>query len=66
MFKPIKKAYTFEEIENWILITRTTMYKTFISSLEHPPIYIKKKNYIERILKTLLLRTLLRKSQGMA
>ncbi len=42
MFKLIKRIYTFEETEYWILIIRTTMYRIFTSSSEHPPIYIKK------------------------
>src|SRR6266566_6153952 len=43
MFRPIKKAYIEEETRHWILITRTTIYKTFILSLKYPSIYIKKR-----------------------
>jgi len=48
MFKPIKKVYQKEETRHWILIIRTTIYKTFILSLEDPPIYIKEEITLER------------------
>ncbi len=41
IFKPMKKMYTFEETEHWILTARTTIYGTFIPSPKHPPIYTK-------------------------
>ncbi len=43
MFKPIKKIYKEKEIRYWILTTKTTIYGTFISSFEHPLIYIKEE-----------------------
>ena len=47
MFKPMKKAYKEEETRHWIFITRITIYKTFILSLEHLPIYIKEEAILE-------------------
>jgi len=41
MFKFIRKIYQKEEIKHWIFITKTMIYRTFISSSEHLPIYIK-------------------------
>src|SRR6266566_2599998 len=48
MFRSMRKTYTFEETEYWILTIRTTIYRTFIPSSEHPPIYIKEKATLER------------------
>ena len=47
MFRPIKKAYREKETRHWIFTTRTTMYRTFILSLEHSPIYMKKGAILE-------------------
>ena len=47
MFRFIKRAYTFEKTEYQILITRTAMYRTFILSPEHPPIYMKERAMLE-------------------
>ncbi|SRR6266699_6800251 len=41
IFKPMKKVYREEKTRHWILITRTTIYRTFILSPEYPSIYIK-------------------------
>ncbi len=48
IFKPIKKTYRKEEIRHWILTTKTTIYKTFIPSSKHPPIYIKERATLEK------------------
>ncbi len=48
IFKPIKKVYRKEETKYWIFTIRTTIYRTFISSLEYLPIYIKKEAILER------------------
>ncbi len=48
IFRPIKKVYREKETKYQILITRTTIYKTFISSSEHPPIYIRKRGTLKR------------------
>ncbi len=37
----MKKTYKEKETRYWILTTKTTIYRTFIPLLEHPPIYIK-------------------------
>ncbi len=37
IFKLIKKVYKKEEIRHQIFTIRTTIYRTFISSLEYPP-----------------------------
>ncbi len=42
MFRFIKKIYTKEEMRHWILIIRTAIYRTFILSFKHFPIYKKK------------------------
>ena len=47
MFRPIKRIYIFKETEYWILIIRTTIYRTFTLLLKHPPIYIKKGVILE-------------------
>jgi len=43
MFKPIKKIYIKEETRYWILTIRTAIYRTFTSSSEYSPIYIKER-----------------------
>ncbi len=48
MFRFIKKIYRKEETRYWILIIKTTIYKTFIPSFEHPPIYVKERAILER------------------
>jgi len=47
MFRPMKKAYTFEETEHWILTARTAVYGTFTSSPEHPPMCTKEGAILE-------------------
>ncbi len=47
MFRPMRRAYTFEETEHWILTTRTAMYGTFTPSPEHPPMCIKEGATLE-------------------
>jgi len=63
MFKPIKKAYREEETRHWIFIIRTTIYRTFISSSKHPPIYIKKEAILERYQKPFYLEYYLEKAK---
>ncbi len=48
MFKFIKKVYKEEKIRYQIFIIKITMYKTFILSSEHLPIYIKEGAILER------------------
>jgi len=48
IFKPIRKPYKKEETRYWILTIRTTIYRTFISSFKHPPIYIKEEAILKR------------------
>jgi len=48
IFKPIKKVYIKEKTRYWIFTIRITIYKTFISSSEHPLIYIKERATLER------------------
>ncbi len=48
IFKVIKKVYKEKETRYWILTTKTTIYKTFILSLKHLPIYIKKEAILKR------------------
>ncbi len=43
IFRSIKKIYKKEKTRYWILIIRITMYRTFISSFEYSPIYIKEE-----------------------
>src|SRR6266566_1193451 len=47
IFRSMKKVYTFEKTEHWIFTIRTAMYRTFIPSLEYPPIYIKERAILE-------------------
>ncbi len=47
IFRLIKKVYRKEKTKHWILTIRTTIYRTFIPSPEHPPIYIKKGATLE-------------------
>ncbi len=47
IFKLIKKVYIEKEIRHQILTIRITMYRTFIPSFEHPPIYIKEEAILE-------------------
>ncbi len=48
IFRPIKRIYTFEETEHWILTIKTTIYGIFTPSLKHPPIYIKEDAILKR------------------
>ncbi len=48
IFRLIRKVYIFEETEHWIFTIRTTIYKIFISSLEHFLIYIKDETILKR------------------
>ena len=48
IFKPMKKVYRKEEMRYWIFITKTTIYRTFISSFKHPSIYIKEEAILKR------------------
>ncbi len=48
IFKLIKKTYKEEETRYQIFTIKTTIYKIFVSSFEHPPIYIKKEVTLER------------------
>jgi len=44
----MKKAYKEEKMRYWIFTIRITMYKIFILSFEHPPMYIKEEAILER------------------
>ncbi len=48
MFRFIKKIYQEKEMRYWIFIIKITMYRTFILSSEHLPIYIKKGVTLKR------------------
>ncbi len=48
IFKSIKKTYKKEETRHWIFTIGITMYKTFISSPEHLPIYIKEEAMLKK------------------
>ena len=48
IFKLIKKMYTEKETRHWIFTIRTAIYRTFISSLEHLPIYMKEEAILKR------------------
>ena len=48
IFKLIKKMYKEEKIRYWIFIIKITIYKTFILSFKHPPIYIKDETILKR------------------
>ncbi len=56
MFRFMKKAYKEEKTKHWIFITKITIYKIFILSFEHPPIYIKKGAILERCQKPFYLK----------
>ncbi len=47
IFRPMKKVYREEETKYWIFITKTTIYRTFISSFEYFLIYIKEEVIFE-------------------
>ncbi len=47
MFKLIKKVYQEEKTRYQIFTTKITIYRTFTLSLEHLPIYIKKRAILE-------------------
>ncbi len=48
IFKPIRKTYREEKTRHWIFTTKIAMYRTFILSFEHPPMYIKERIILER------------------
>src|SRR6266566_2518759 len=56
IFRPIRKVYKEKEIRHWILTIRTAIYRTFIPSLKHPPIYIKEGIILERCLESFCLK----------
>ncbi len=63
IFKSMKKVYREEETKHQIFITKTTIYRTFILSLEHPLIYIKKETILERYQKPFCLKHYLEKAK---
>ncbi len=48
VFRPMRKIYIEEEIRHWIFTIRTAIYRIFISSFEHLPMYIKEEATLER------------------
>ena len=63
IYKPINKTYREEEIKYWILITKTTIYRTFIPSFEYLLIYIKEKTTLEGYQKPSCLKHYLEKTK---
>src|SRR6266566_3755273 len=63
IFKSIKKAYKEEKTRHWIFTTKTTIYKTFIPSFKHPPIYIKERATLKRYQEPSYLKYYLKKTK---